>query len=306
MKINELLSGMSVEINVLVKTLTQGVTTKGTPYLSLVLQDDTATIDAKFWDVGNQINDIKAGVVYKVTGTVLNYKNVNQLKVEKMVEDPTIPLESLLKVSTHSKTYLQDEIKKYVDLITNHSIKKIVVEILKQYHEQFFEYPAAMTNHHNYVRGLGEHVVSMLHVATSLVKNYPFLDESLLYGGIILHDFGKVIELSGPIATTYTSEGILLGHISIAVSKIEAISQQLNIHDESVILLKHIILSHHGKLEFGSPVLPLIPEAEIIHYIDNIDARMNAIQNAFSQIETGQFTPKIFALENRGFYKANK
>lgn len=306
MKISELLSGMTVEINVLVKTLTQGVTTKGTPYLSLVLQDDTATIDAKFWDVGSQINDIKAGVVYRVTGTVLNYKNVNQLKVEKIVEDATIPIESLLKASTYSKSYLQDEIKRYVELITNHSIKKIVVEILKQYHEQFFEYPAAMTNHHNYVRGLGEHVVSMLHVASGLVKNYSFLDESLLYGGIILHDMGKVIELSGPVATTYTNEGILLGHISIAVSKIEMIAQQLNIQDEAVLLLKHIILSHHGKLEFGSPILPLIPEAEIIHYIDNIDARMNAIQNAFSQIEAGQFTPKIFALENRGFYKANK
>lgn len=112
--------------------------------------------------------------------------------------------------------------------------------------------------------------------------------------------------MSGALATSYTMEGTLLGHISIIVGKIDQIIDRFQLSGESLILLKHIVLSHHGKLEFGSPVLPNIPEAEIIHYIDNIDARMNAIQQAFAQVESGSFTPRIFALENRSFYKKSE
>jgi 3'-5' exoribonuclease len=119
-----------------------------------------------------------------------------------------------------------------------------------------------------------------------------------------LHDLGKVIELSGPILTEYTLVGKLVGHISIMQSKVTEVANALGYGDtEQLTLIRHLILSHHGEYEFGSPVLPLIMEAEILNYIDNIDARMNMFSKAFASVEPGNFTQRLFALENRLFYK---
>ena len=117
----------------------------------------------------------------------------------------------------------------------------------------------------------------MLEIAKSLCNIYPLLNRSLLYSSIILHDLGKVRELSGPVATTYTVEGNLLGHISIASDEVAA-AKELGIDGEEVMLLRHMILAHHGKMEFGSPKLPHLKEAEILFFIDNIDAKMNMFE----------------------------
>lgn len=307
MKINEFESGNTIEATLLVKSVNQGVTNKGSAYLSLVFQDSSGLIDAKLWDTSEAlIQEMKPGNIYDVKANVINYKNVNQLKIESLKLNETYDITNLLRSSSFSKEELQAEIKSYIELIKNPHVHKIVIELLKEYHESYFEFPAAMSNHHNYVRGLSEHVVTMLRSAKALASIYTFLNTDLLYAGIILHDLGKLIELSGPIATTYTLEGNLLGHISIVVGKMEKIIDKFNLDSEVVLLLKHVVLAHHGKLEFGSPVLPQIPEAEIIHYIDNIDARMNAIRQAFEPLDAGNFTPRIFALENRSFYKAKQ
>ena len=116
-----------------------------------------------------------------------------------------------------------------------------------------------------------------------------------------MHDIGKVRELSGPVATSYTVEGNLLGHISIASDEVVEAARELNIEGEEIMLLRHMILSHHGKLEYGSPKLPYLKEAEILCYIDNIDARMNMFEKVY-KTDKGQFTDKIFGLENRRFY----
>lgn len=304
MKISEFQAGSNIEATLLVKSVTQGVTNKGSAYLSLVLQDSSGLIDAKVWDASEDLlKEMKAGNIYDIKANVINYKNVNQLKIESLQLNENYDITLLLRSSLYSKEELQKEVKSYIEKIKHPDIYKIVVELMKEYHEVYFEFPAAMSNHHNYVRGLSEHVVTMLRSAYALSQIYDFLNTDLLYSGIILHDLGKCIELSGPVTTTYTIEGNLIGHISIIAGKIEKIISEHHLDSEMVLLLKHIVLSHHGKLEFGSPVLPQIPEAEIIHYIDNIDARMNAIRQAYDSLEEGNFTPRIFALENRSFYK---
>lgn len=143
----------------------------------------------------------------------------------------------------------------------------------------------------------------MLRQAKALCDIYPILNRSLLYSGIILHDLGKVKELSGPVATSYTVEGNLLGHISIVSDEIAQVAKEHNIEGEEVLLLRHLVLSHHGKLEYGSPKLPMVKEAEILHFIDNIDARMMMFEKHLKKVDKGQFTERIFALENRQFYK---
>ncbi|MBQ9987479.1 MAG: HD domain-containing protein, partial [Erysipelotrichales bacterium] len=127
----------------------------------------------------------------------------------------------------------------------------------------------------------------------------------LLYAGIILHDVGKVYELSGPVTTEYTMQGKLLGHISIMQAIVYETARKLGYENEQVILLRHMILSHHGQYEFGSPVLPMIPEAEILNYIDNIDARMNMFTKIVEPLENGTFSGRNFSLENRQIYKAS-
>ena len=142
----------------------------------------------------------------------------------------------------------------------------------------------------------------MLKVGETLSNIYK-VNTSLLYAGIILHDIGKTIELSGPIVPKYTTTGKLLGHISIINAEVYKTCQELGINGETATLLQHMILSHHGQYEFGSPVLPMIKEAELLNFIDNLDSRMTAIDKALSLIEEGEFTPRQFALEDRNFYK---
>lgn len=304
-KRNTIQPNENIIIPLMVKSVNQGITVKGKPYLSLVLQDNTGIIDGKFWDATEaDIKNIVAGSVYLTKAAVLLYKESTQLKIESMEKIEEYDPSEFLRASIYSKEELANQIRMHINEIKDKDIRLVVIELFKEYHEAFFEFPAAMTNHHNYVRGLAEHVTTMIKIAKELCNIYPMLNRDLLIGAIILHDLGKVIELSGPVATIYTVEGRLLGHISIIVGKIDAIIEKFNLNSESVLLLKHAVLAHHGKLEFGSPVLPLIPEAEILHFIDNIDARMNAMNQALQDVEEGSFTQRIFALENRSFYKA--
>lgn len=166
----------------------------------------------------------------------------------------------------------------------------------------FFDYPAAVRHHHEFVSGLSFHVVSMLRLAKSIADLYPTVNRDLLYAGVILHDLGKVIELSGPISTTYTLEGNLIGHISIVVEEVSKMADELGIEGEEVVILKHVLLSHHGKGEWGSPKPPLVREAEILHQIDLMDATMNMMDKALRHTKPGEFTERVFGLDNRSFY----
>ena len=147
----------------------------------------------------------------------------------------------------------------------------------------------------------------MLELAKSVSDQYMELNRSLLYAGVILHDIGKVKELSGPIGTEYTLAGNLLGHIVMVDEEITKACAELNISedDEEVLVLKHVVLAHHGLLEYGSPVRPKIMEAEILHHLDNLDASMQMMLGALKQVEPGEYTERIFGLDNRNFYLPN-
>lgn len=149
-------------------------------------------------------------------------------------------------------------------------------------------YPAASKNHHEYASGLAHHIVSMLQIARELSKLYPQINKDLLYAGIILHDLGKLKELSGVVTTTYTLEGKLLGHIPMMVEEIGLMARELQIEGEEVLILQHLVLSHHGKAEWGSPTPPLVREAEILHLIDLIDAKMNMLNRSLDKVKPGE------------------
>ena len=297
-------------MKLLITSVSKGITNNKANYLNISMQDNTKSLDSKYWDVSdNQIELIKAGQVYEIEFDILNYRGTLQGKIHKVIplNQDTIELKDFVKESSIPLDHLQAQIKSYINCINNHVIRSLIVEMFNVYHKDFFEYPAATKNHHNYLGGLATHTLSMLNLANAISSVYPILSKDLLYAGIILHDMGKIEELSGPFLAEYTNLGKLVGHISIIHARLCEKATKLNIHDtEEVMLLRHIVLAHHGKLEFGSPVLPLTIEAEIIQFIDNIDARVEAITKAFNDINCNEFTPRIFSLENRSFYKHSK
>lgn len=305
--IKELQDGFKGTITVLVISVNKGITAKGAPYLSFMFQDKSGNIDAKYWNVSeDMLYRFSPGMIVEVTGDVLNHQKQLQFRVQKMKEaEGEINVSDYVKEGPYSQKILKEQITQYLDSIKNPIMHKIVSEILNDHKDAFYEYPAATRNHHDFYSGLATHVLGMLKLAQQLCQLYPMLDQDLLYSGVLLHDIGKTVELSGAIASEYTVEGKLIGHISIMQAEIMAKAKELHLDDsEEIMLLRHMVLSHHGVYEYGSPVLPMIPEAEMLYMIDNIDARMNTIQKAFEPVSEGEFTPRIFALENRSFYKS--
>ena len=239
-----------------------------------------------------------------VQGDVINYRGRKQMKINKIrlaTPEENLKPHDFIDGAPLSLDEIQDEIAHFMLEIENASLQRITRHLIRKYQEAFFTFPNASTHHHNFSSGLSYHVLTMLRVAKSICDIYPLLNRSLLYSSIILHDLGKVKELSGPVATSYTVEGNLLGHISIASDEV-AEARELKIDGEEVMLLRHMILAHHGKMEFGSPKLPHLKEAEILFFIDNIDAKMNMFEKAYKKTDKGQFTERIFGLEGRQFY----
>ena len=157
--------------------------------------------------------------------------------------------------------------------------------------------------HHNYFSGLAYHIYSMLKASDAYLDIYPYLNRSLVYGGIMIHDLGKLVELSGPKGTEYTKKGNLLGHIPIGYSIIHSIATSMGFEEsEEVLALEHILLSHHGYLEYGSPKEPLIAEAMLVYLLDYADSRLAALEKEITVTEKGSYTSQITALDRKSFY----
>lgn len=308
--VEKLNPGDSVENFFLIHRATQGVTAQGKDYMTLFLQDKSGDIEAKLWTVSKEdMQILKPETIVWVKGDVINYRGRKQMKVNQFrLANPEdgFKTQDFVDGAPLSPDEIQENITHYILDIENANLQRITRHLLKKYQDKFFTYPAASSHHHNFASGLSYHVLTMLEIAKSLCNIYPLLNRSLLYSSIILHDLGKVRELSGPVATTYTVEGNLLGHISIASDEVAEAAKELGIDGEEVMLLRHMILAHHGKMEFGSPKLPHLKEAEILFFIDNIDAKMNMFEKAFKKTDKGQFTERIFGMENRQFYNPEK
>lgn len=308
-KISSLKAGNDgVMIEALINRVVSGKTNGAnrSTYLSMTLQDETGSIDAKLWNASEeQVNTLVKGVLVQIKGDVIKYNDDRQMKIIKIhvLSNEEKDKIRFLKQAPLSGQYLITEIKNFLEKIDNMKLYQLVNTLFEENIDKLTIYPAASKNHHEYVSGLAYHTYGMLKLAESFCNIYPTLNKDLLYAGIILHDLGKTVELSGPVVPEYTLEGKLLGHISISNAMIKETADRLHIEGEEVTLLQHMILSHHGKNEFGSPVLPQVKEAEILYLIDNIDARMAMLDKALETVEPGSYTKRIFSLENRAFYK---
>ena len=306
-QVKDFTEGERVETNLLISGLVKGTTNSGAPYLSLVLQDASKSIDAKLWDVKPELEkQMEVGKVYNFDLEVINYKGKLQAKVLKVLPIPQseINMDDFVFRSPVSKEALRTTVMEGVSMINNENLAKIVSSALNFYANAVYEYPAAARIHHNFIGGLATHTAGMIKTAVSLCSIYPQVNRDYLLAGVIVHDLGKIDEFTSPVVTEYSAQGKLLGHISIMDARLLQIGQQLGLEDsEELMVLRHMVLSHHGQFEFGSPVRPETLEAEMLNLIDNIDARVNTISKALDEIKEGEFTPRIMALENRIFYK---
>ncbi len=308
--INELKEGDNkLELCLLVTNVTKGVSNAGAPYLSITFQDRTGTIEGKKWDVSEEdIEAVKVGLVIKLLADVIEYRSTLQLKILGVasIDQKTVDFTRYALPCPTDVHELERKINNYIREIKNDDCRNIVNEIVLSHYDDFISFPAATKNHHEFASGLLYHTVSMVEIALMLCTYYPSLDKDLLVSGAILHDIGKTTELSGPIATKYTLEGKLLGHITIMVSEIKEVADKLNIHGEIPLLLEHLVLSHHGEKEFGSPVVPLTREAIVLHMIDDLDAKMMILDKALEGVKPGEFSLRIQSMDGRMFYKPLK
>ena len=294
-----------IEGQFLVGSVSKGVNTIGGSYFSLELRDASGTIVSKKWDATLEDEQIFiTGNVINVIGETNKYKDQLQLKVlsAELVPLDEIDVTRFIKAPPVAKEELIKRFNAYIDSIKNEDCLKIIRYMLDKFGEKVFSYPAAVSIHHEYSSGLLMHSVSMADLATYLCPIYD-VDHDLLVTGCLLHDLGKIIELEGPIVYKYSTEGKLLGHITIMCSEIRTAAKELNIMSEIPLLLEHMILSHHGQPEFGSAVMPLTKEALLLSLIDNLDSKMVVINKALADVQPGGFTNKIFPLDNRSFYK---
>ncbi|WP_307067833.1 3'-5' exoribonuclease YhaM [Alkalibacillus filiformis] len=299
--------GEQFEGFLLIKSVDKGVTSSGKPFLTIIFRDRTGEIEAKLWDSTKEDEEtFMPEAIVQVHGEIRQFRGKNQLNIRQIRlsnEMDGVRVEDFIEKAPVELEEMQDYLTQMIFALENPNIQRIVRAILKKYNDDLLTYPAATKNHHEYASGLIHHIVSMLKIARQMKDLYSEINTDLLYAGIILHDIGKVKELSSPASPTYTLEGKMLGHISMMVDEIKVTAEELGIEGEEVMLLQHLVLSHHGKGEWGSPKAPIVREAELLHLIDMMDAKMNMMNRALESVEPGEFTDRIFPLENRQFYK---
>lgn len=258
----------------------------GHPYLRLVLSDRSGHIEAKIWDnVPSYRSLLKEGDFVRYQGVVQRYNGSNQLVIDQMrpVEEADrrngFNLKDLIPTTEHDVDQMWRRLR---DLARQHikrpQVLQLVEALLDRYEEPFKSFPAGTEVHHSYWGGFLEHVLSVLESALYFCGKYPNLDGDLLLSGAILHDIGKLAELSGPANPAYTVQGNLIGHIVLGRDMVREQARHIpGFPPTFLTLLEHLILSHQGQPEWGSPQRPKLPEALVLHYVDDLDAKMNRV-----------------------------
>ncbi len=254
----------------------------GKPYLALTLKDSSGNIGAKRWDKdGEVLRELPPGAFVEVEGNIEMYKDQPQviLKSLRRVEAEEVNLSYFEPPPAFDPARLRTEVLAILEGLPDEDCRRIAGAYLadEAFMARFEIGPAARMMHHPYKFGLLEHVHSVMTLGARLCDHYAWVDRSLVLLGLFLHDSGKVVELVGENTPGYSVEGELLGHITIGINMLDRKLKELgDVPHHKGVLLKHIILSHHENAEYGSPKAPMIPEAQIVHAIEALDAKMNA------------------------------
>lgn len=284
-------------------------------YLDMVLGDKTGEVSAKRWDLADEemrrARDYKEGSLIKIRGTVTEWNGMKQLKVIRIRmsgPEDEITVTDFIKAAPEDPDEMYQYIYSVASSITDEDLRQLTVLNLEEFKDKLMYYPAASKNHHAEMAGLLWHIKRMLQTGMEICKIYEFLDADWVNCGVILHDLQKINEIRSNewgISDGYSVEGQLLGHIVMGIRELDRQMRDLDFPREKAWLVEHMVLTHHYEPEFGSPKKPLFPEAEILHYLDVIDSRMYDMEEALSKTEKGEFSERVWTLENRRLYNRN-
>ncbi|MCP4609268.1 MAG: HD domain-containing protein [Planctomycetes bacterium] len=312
--INEINPGETIDDIYIVKDPILRSTTRGDLYIAMFLQDRTGQVNGRMWQATETIYKAlpKPGFVH-IQGRSELYQNNLQVIINNVsaVDGSNVSIDDFLAQTDKDTTQMFEDIKKIVSQVNNPQLNALVEAFLAdtELMDKFRTAPAAIKMHHNYIGGLLEHTHNMLQVAIAILPLYPNIQADMVLAGIFLHDIGKTEELSYDMAFSYTDSGQLIGHISKSLvminQKADALKSKGTQIDQTVLdAIGHIILSHHGQYDFGSPKLPATAEAFMVYYIDDLDAKMNQVTTLIeSDISDSNWTGWNNALQTRLYKK---
>jgi len=303
--VRDLRPDSQVRSTFLVQSKERKTANSGAAYLDLTLQDTSGAISAKLWDYSERTTPaFEADDIVQVDGYVENYRGAPQVRVRKITLCPPeeVSLLDYLPRTRRDPEEMYAALLERVRRMAEGPIRALLLSILENpaLAEKYKLAPAAMSYHHAFLGGLLEHVSSLVALADRTADHYPWLRRDLLIAGLVLHDIGKIEELCFTRGFRYSTRGQLLGHITMALEIVQAQIRKIpGFPDELKSELEHIILSHHGKLEFGSPKEPLFAEALVVHYLDDLDSKLEAMrqQYALDQDRPGDWTGRNPALK---------
>jgi 3'-5' exoribonuclease len=268
----------------------------GDIYLSLVLCDRTGQLEAKMWDnVADAVDCFEQDDFLKVRGLINKYSNRYQLTLHKVrrMEEAEVEYSDYLPKTDKDVDALWRTVGEYIASFQNEYLKALLEAFMgdPQIAEAYRQAPAAKSLHHAFIGGLLDHVVSLMKLCETVAPLYPQINRDLLLTGAFLHDIGKIYELNYQKSFSYTTKGQLLGHMIIELEMLhEKITLVPNFPPELKVLIEHLIISHHGKYEFGSPKLPMFPEALMLHYLDDLDSKMESMRSHFEREPDAEWT----------------
>lgn len=280
----------------LVKAMNRAETKTGSPYLSLTVMDASGEMAGRVWDNADQLSAAcPAGGIVHLSGQAQSFKNVLQLKITNLTAIPAadVDITDFLPSAPGDINAMATELRKITKNVENPFLRELLLAFFqnRSFMEQFKKAPAAKNMHHAYIGGLLEHTLAVARLAESTSQLYPTIDRSLLIAGAMLHDIGKTEEFSLSCHPfDYTDSGRLMGHLVLGVEMIQKrIDTILHFPDDLTLRLKHLILSHHGRHEFGSPAVPMMLEAFVLNFLDDLDSKINYVNRLSDQAQSQEY-----------------
>jgi len=293
----------------LIKTVDRKTNVKGAPYLDMMLCDKKGEISAKLWDYNELTHgSYDAGELVKVRATVTQFNGVDQLRVErirKVTSADGVNISDFVPTAEYSGEMMLGAIMNVIASVKDEDLKTLTYALVKDREKEILTWPAAFKLHHAIRGGLLYHTLSIIRLAEGVAMLYPSVDRDLLMCGIIVHDLCKIDEFDlnpAGLVSAYSVKGELIGHLVMGAMKIEQKAIELGIPSEKAMLLEHMVISHHGEPDFGAAVRPMFLEAEILSQLDTLDATIFEITSAVGEVKEGEFTGRMWALDNRKLF----
>ncbi|MCL2105559.1 MAG: HD domain-containing protein [Oscillospiraceae bacterium] len=294
----------------MIKTVEQKSTAKGLPFLDMIITDAEGEIVAKFWDFRPEIHgSFSPHDIVKVRGAINVYNGADQFRVERLRlanEKDNVRMEDLVPCAPIPGPEMLAGIRQCAEGFRDEGLRRLTLALLEENETKLLYWPAAFRLHHAVRGGLLYHTLSVLKLAQTVAAQYEQVDADLLFAGVILHDIEKLSEFEVPasgLASGYTPAGNLVGHLVSGAIAVDRKGRELGVADSTLMLLEHMLISHHGEPEFGAAVRPMFLEAEILAQLDLLDARIYAISQALAPVKENEFSNRVWSLDNRKLFQ---